>query len=685
MSKKSKQYKTKSNTEKRKIYEGVYNQSIAIPPSLNTTDFLKAYGEIGWLFACVSKISQNVADSDWNAYKGENPVPSKAIDLMKKPNPFMSGYEMLWKTSMFLELRGKAFWYIAKDGVKRPREIWVLSPLDIWIVPDTNNFIKGYVYRAGAQQVPLNPDEVIFFNYPNPLNPYDGISAAQAVSNSLETDKYSAQWNRNFFYNSAEPQGIITSDNSLTDDQFERIQSQWNDKYRGVDNAKRTAILEGGATYTSIQVNQKDMDFYNLRQLNRDEILAAYGVHKSILGLTDNVSRANAETAEYIFQKHTIKPRLRFIQEKLNNEYVKLFSEDAELKFTDPVPENKEFIRDTANAALDKGITKNEYRKILNKLMGWKLDPLPDGDKIWQPVSMQPMGTALPNLQAQNNEQQDAKKKINNYMPKSIKMKIAKIIEKNNETRQNDFLQLAEPLKAEFKSIIESYFQDMRKEIVKKIEAGSKDPVDLKKWNKILQDKTVEIYTKCFKTGGQSVVNEFKGISNIINKDVGVSFNIKDQRVKEKIRNKLNNSTTINDTTKNKIKDVIEEAYNSDDGFSINNIANIIGSPDFAAFGEERAKIIAQTEVLGSLNQATLEGYHQNSDIIDGKAWLTTPSKGSRQTHLDASVDYDEDNAIPVDDNFFIGGYECQCPMDDILPPEEAVNCHCCMMPVVKI
>lgn len=671
-----------------KVFEGIYNQQIAIPPSLNTADFLKSYGEIGWLFACVSKISQNIADSEWKAYKGENPTNSRALEVFMKPNPFQSNYELLWRTSMFLELRGKVFWYIAKDALKRPKEIWVISPLDMWVIPDKDNFIKGYVYRAGTQQIPLNPDEVIMFNYPDPLNPYNGISAAQAAANSLETDKYSAQWNRNFFYNSAEPAGIISTTNTLSDDQFDRIQEQWNDKYGGVDNAKRTAIIEGGATYIPIQISQKDMDFYNLRQMNRDEILGAYGIHKSILGLTDDVSRANAETAEYTFQKHAIKPKLRFIQEKMNNEYVPLFKEDAELKYTDPVPENKEFIRDTANSALDKSITKNEHRQILNRLLGLKLPPLVNGDVIYQPVSMQPMGTALPSPQNKpdtDNEDNSSKAFIKNKAKKSLRKKIAKLIEKNNKTRHQDFLKMAEPLQAEFQDVMKSYFNAMRQDVIKNINDGSHDPVDLKKWNKVLQEKIIPLYVKCFNTAGNTVVSEFKAMECYISKAIGVSFDIKDARVQQKIKNKVNAATSINEDTKHRIKDIVEEMYNSDEGFTISNIAEKIGAEDFPEFDEARCKIIAQTETLGSLNQATAEAYHQNADLIDGKYWLATYSPGSRETHLAAADEYSEDNAIPVDENFVVAGYECQCPMDASLPAEESINCHCCMAPVVNV
>lgn len=684
--------KTQIKQSVQKKFGGYFSQVIQIPPTMGIADMLRSYGQISWLFACVFKIGQNIADSDWNAYKGDNTTNSLALERLKKPNPFMSKYDLFFKTSGYLDLTGKMFWYLAKDGVGRVKEIWPISPLDMWIIPDKENYIKGYFYRAGVEQIPLEPDEVIFFNYPDFLNPYGGIGPSQAAGNALESDKYAAQWNRNFFYNNAEPQGLLLLPD-VNEDDYDRLVAGWNDKYKGVDNAKKTAIIRGSGQvdYKTIQISQKDMDFYNLRQMNRDEILGSFGIHKSILGLTDDVSRANAETAEYTFQKHVIRPRLRFIMEKLNNEYVPMFNEQIELRFTDPVPENKDFIKSVLDSQTDVSITKNESRQIINKLLGEKLDPLPGGDVIYQAISLQPMGTPPPSLPTPDNTQDEPippednppEKGKKKELPRQIRKKIARQIEKNNRTRQEDFLKMAEPLEGDFFNAMDSYLKDMQADVAKNIEDGSKDPVDAKKWNKEIQSQTQALYEKCFKTGGKAVADEFKAIGNYIHKSTGVEFDYKDPGVQRAIQKKVSKITQINDDTKQRIKDDIEEMYNSDEGFTIRDIAAKIGSADYAMFDEARAQTIAQTEVLGSLNSATFEGYHQNSDLIDGKYWLATYDN-TRQSHLDAAAEYTEDNAIPVDDYFTVGDGEGQYPLDDSLPVEEVVRCHCCMAPKVN-
>jgi len=610
----------------------------------------------------------------------------------------MSQYQLLWKSSAYLELTGKCFWYIAKDGIGRPKEIWCLNPLDVWVIPDKDNFIKGYLYKAGAIEIPLSVDEVIFINLPDLLNPYGGKGPAQAAATNLEIDKYTSTYIKNFFYNDARPGGIVNFPD-IDEDEYDRAVEQYKDKHRSVENSNEILFTKGGAvTFTPININIKDLDISALKDNTRDGILGAFGVPKSIVGITDDVNRSTAEAAEYTFAMHTIKPLLHLFMDVLNNEFVPMFGEDGELRFTDPVPKNKDFVKGVVDTQTNKTLTVNESRDVLNKLMGWNLPHIEGGDVIYQPVSLQPLGTPLPTIQAAVKPVSDKptddvpleptksiKKKI---FSKSLRKKISREVVKNNATRHQDFLSMSEPLQANFKSMVQAYLKDMQKEVIQKVLDGNKDPVDIKKWNKTLQDKTVDLYVKCFNAGGKAVVQEFKSIENYIHKDIGMGFNIKDPAVQSKIQSKVSKITQVNIDTKQRIKDVIDQSYKDSDedneDFTIKNIAEKIGAENFSEFSDSRCTLIAQTEVLTSLNQATNETYKQNSDLIDGKSWLASYSN-TRESHMQASIEYDADNSIPVTEQFSVGGNDCDCPGDDSLPAEEVCNCGCCMMPIVNV
>jgi HK97 family phage portal protein len=677
-----------------KKYDGYYSQQINIAPDMNTGDFIRSYGQISWLFVAVNRIAQNVGSSEWKAFKGETVQESSlALNVIAHPNRFMSQYQLLWKSAAYLELTGRCFWYIAKDKIGRPKEIWCLNPLDVWVQPDKDNFIKGYLYKVGAVQVPLDVDEVIFINLPDLMNPYSGKGPAQSAANDLEVSKYTNTFVKNFFYNNGTPAGIVNFPD-ISPDEYDRAVEEYKDKHRGVERSNEILFTKGGAvTFTPITMNIKDMNVSILQDQSRDSVLGAFGVPKSIVGITDDVNRSTAEAAEYTFAMHTIKPLLHLFMDVINNEFVPMFGEDLVLKFTDPVPKNKDFVNTVITTHLDKSMTKNEVRDVLNKLMGWNLKPIQGGDVIYQQVSLQPVGTALPIPQApvkpEDTPPEEPAKSIKKKEYSSlVRKKINRQILKNNAARNSNFLKMAEPLRNEFNGTMEDYFKTQQKDVVDKVLAGSKDPVDLPEWNKKLQEATVVLYTKCFNTGGQAVVQEFKSISNYIHKDLGISFDIKDPKVQAKIQSKVSKITEVNDTTKQSIKDIIEEAYQDETAdnmtFTIANLAKLIASADFADFDEARCNLISQTEVLTSLNQATIEGYKQNADLIDGKAWLASYNN-TRETHLEAAEQYSVDSPISVTNQFDVGGNSCDCPGDDSLPADEVCGCECCTCPVVNV
>lgn len=672
----------------RKIFEGYFNQTISIPPSMNTQDFLKAYGEIGWLFACVNAISNNVADSEWKAYKGDAETPkSPALQLISNPNPFMSQYELLWKTDAYLEVRGKVFWYIAKDKMNRPREIWVISPLDMWIVPDQENFIKGFVYRAGAQQVPLDPDEVIFFNMPDLINPYNGIGPAQAAANSLETDRYSSQWNRNFFYNNAEPQGIMTFP-EVNDDDFDALKEKWNDKYGGIDNAKKLAIVRGtGITYTPIQISQKDMDFSKLRDKSRDEILGAFGVPKSILGITENVNRANAETAEYTFAKHIIRPRLRLIQEKINNELVTLFKDGIKLKFTDPVPENKDFIKTVVDTQVNKTLTVNEGRRIIAKLLGEKLEDIDGGNVLYQANSLIPIGSPAPepapaeetDPEVQPNEKPEGGQEGENLNQptKQLKKKIVNLVT-DKEQYWKDFVAKAEQNEKKIAPVWSEIFQEQKDQIIanlknrKSIKSNNDDEeyaalfafLETTEEKRKIKNKVKPVITDIYAEKAQQAIDQL---------DIDYSFDLQNPEVTKWFEDYcLDQTDLINQTTKDLITEQLKEGEKN--GESINDLVKRI-EQYFSTFEGWRVQTIARTETIASSNAGTLAGYKQSS-VVKKKGWLTSMDGRERESHAHA-----DGQIVGLDDNFQLDGGEGPAP-GQIGTPEEDCNCRCTIIAV---
>lgn len=254
----------------------------------------------------------------------------QALNLWNQPNEIMTGQFFRETLQLHLDLTGHSFWVVSKMG-SIPTEMWPISKADMDVVPSSNpNYaVAGYIYTGpDGQQIPLQRDEVIWVRNPDPGSLFGGATPLQSMAVELESQRLTAQYKRNFFRNNAEPGGVWDLDlpegTILSDEEFNTIAERWSEQHRGVNNAHRVAIVERGR-WTPTSNSLKDMQFVELRRDDRDAVYEGLGVSKSLLGVTEDVNRSNAETNEYVFAKYRVVPRCERIKDALNGPYLKMF------------------------------------------------------------------------------------------------------------------------------------------------------------------------------------------------------------------------------------------------------------------------------------------------------------------------------------------------------------------------
>jgi HK97 family phage portal protein len=310
---------------------------------------------LNWRFygnRCTAKAEAGV---EWGLFrkatsgKKEDRTPvtaHAALDLWNKPNNFYTQSEFVEAGAQHKQLTGEQWWVIGRvEGVTIPLEMWPVRPDRIQPVPDPKEFLLGYMYTGpDGQQVALGKDDVIFIRTPHPTDPYRGIGPVQALLTDLDAARYSAEWNRNFFLNSAEPGGIIEVPGHLGDTEFDELRDRWNEQHKGIANAHRVAILEHGK-WVDRKFTQRDMQFAELRNLSREVIREAFGFPKPMTGAVDDVNRSNADAGAVMFARWLVVPDLEAIRDALNHRFLPLFGTTAqglEFDFVNPIPDDVE-------------------------------------------------------------------------------------------------------------------------------------------------------------------------------------------------------------------------------------------------------------------------------------------------------------------------------------------------------
>ncbi|MDP4147363.1 MAG: phage portal protein [Bacillota bacterium] len=674
------------------------------PPARNTYQILDMYSKNPRMNP-IRKISEDVGGAKFKLYTG--PDKKKIIenhpllDLLNNPNPMpeWTGYLTRYLTEVYMLLKGQGYWVLERNGLGMPTEIWLLPPH--WI-RETPSFYRPYytvqplgVSTLGVMYIPQ--EDVIHFKDPNPLDPYArGIGQAEGIADEIETDEFMAKYAKRFFYNDATPPFVVTAPGAQ-EEEIDRMEQRWIEKHGGYNKSHGPAFMNWEANIQILKETNREMEYIESRRFLRDLCNQHFNVPPEILGINENSNRATIGAAEYIYSKNVLVPKFRLVEDTVNTQLCPMYKDKPYFEFDNVVPDDKEFELTKANAGVTNStIMVDEWRKV----NGMEELPNGQGQVLMVKVGVQPTKPQdLQNFQAgrmqqqnNNNNQQEDNQEDAGKMIKSLtkiqRKAVAKAIQKKNATRIKDRDKLSKPLEDEFEEAMKSYLNDMKNDVIAKVKQGAKNPINTGKWDKELENRVKPLYEKIFKAGGQSVVDEFKGYKDIVTKDselddFDVFFDFKDPAVSKMIKSKLMKIKNINQTTKDNVADLIQEAYESDEGFSINQITKQIDEmPDF---DQARARTIAQTETLSSLNIATSQAYVQNKDLIDGKAWLSNGDSKTRPAHLQASMDYTEDSAIPVDDYFTVGGEDCLCPGDESLSAENVVNCRCCMAPVVKI
>jgi len=349
------------------------HQAYDTDPIRTDADALKAYS--GWVYACVSTISQDVRSSTWNVWQkaGTGREDWKALeegqvpDVLARPNSSQTFADLLELTQVHLDLAGRAFWHLVTAGPGgRVVGIQPLNPdwVSKAVYNDARTQLTGWeIAVGGSGRRTLPAEDVILFRYPDPVDPVGGMSPIRAVAMSADMDTYSRAYAASHLRNHAQPTGILTTESELTRDQASTLAEAWKDSHQGTNNIQ---VLGKGAQYQPLSSTIRDLAYLELSRVSRDQILAAYHVPASKLGLVEDSSRANGEESDRTYSALCLGPRLRRYHEPITQRVLPRLGLDSSrfcFEF-DPVEvADKTFERDAAQAAFQAGaITLDEYR-----------------------------------------------------------------------------------------------------------------------------------------------------------------------------------------------------------------------------------------------------------------------------------------------------------------------------------
>ncbi len=236
------------------------------------------------------------------------------LSLLATPNPVTCGPDLMEDWYGYLLIAGNA--YLEAVSIDdAPRELYVLRPDRMNVVPGADGWPEAYDYSANGrtvrfQQLNGGVRPILHMALFNPSNDYYGMSPIEAAAVAIDVHNAASGWNKALLDNSARPSGalVYTSGAHMTEAQFGRLKSELETNYQGAINAGRPMLLEGGLDWKSMSMSPKDMDFIEAKNAAAREIALSLGVPPMLLGIPGDNTYSNYQEANRVFWRQTILP-----------------------------------------------------------------------------------------------------------------------------------------------------------------------------------------------------------------------------------------------------------------------------------------------------------------------------------------------------------------------------------------
>jgi len=268
------------------------------------------------VYACVYKIASTMASLGLEIYErnGENVVPANvhpAYDLVRtKPNDYQTAYEF-WETIVASAvIYGMGYAIIERDerGYAVQLNPVHYSDVDLRIVKGE----RIYSVREVGIVRPENMLEICNLHRMSPIRLH---------RENLGLAKSAQDFGAEYFGQSGQMTGVLTSEQPLKKEQMDVIQGSWN---AGSSNAG-TKLMPFGFKYQRISISPDEAQFIETRKFQAEEICRIFSVPPSLVQLPSQTTYNNVEQQNLMFARHTIVPWTQRVEQEIDRKLIPSF------------------------------------------------------------------------------------------------------------------------------------------------------------------------------------------------------------------------------------------------------------------------------------------------------------------------------------------------------------------------
>lgn len=635
----------------------------------------KLYGMQSTIYKCSSVIAQNIAQLQlkvWDVSESDNWVDVSHLpdfQIFKKYNQYQTAYDFWEAVITYLELTGEAPILKRYQGRKLV-ELFPFPNYMLILVPQNDFVVDHYILDLMGTRIEAQPKDIFMLKYFNPSQPLRGISPIQAALGEVTLDLSAQQSSKNLFKHGARPSGIVTTEKEIGKDVWQRAMDAIKMNFEGVSNHGKIAAMSHGFKFHPITISNKDSQLLEQRNFTKKTISEVYGVPPIyLMDFSDSSVLANADVQEKLLWTSTILPRLKKIEDLLNDFLLPEITAKQNLLVQFDLSKVSALQKDTTKKfdrwakGVELGVvSRNEMRDEMFELPNVEQ---PGMDDYYNPPIM-PQKDTLAVIQ-------ESIGKFIPYTQKDLEIDVKSVVKGLDETdfqllkfrTAESVIKFSDDMASDFELALIRLFSKQRIEIIELIDNLKHYKteftgmlIDFDKWvdefraeGKVYLSKalyqSMEMWAQTY---GEIIDIHAPGIEGFVN-EASIKY-----------------ATIVNQTTVDEIDSIISKGLA--DGMSMNEISKLIeGYFDNSA--EYRARRISRTEMMRASNHGRFEANKQ-SVTFGYHMWITSRDTKVRDSHtaMDGVI-VKVGDSFPVDDTTM---YDYRYP--------SAINERCTTMPV---
>ena len=278
-----------------------------------------AYHTNPWVRTAEATVTRRVTGLDWHLEDAEDEEindPQGDVlalrTLLERPQANlpnrrqMTRRELVSITSRHMGLCGMAYWYLDGKGLAgQVSAIIYVNPARVWPSQDARGNLVGWVLdpqdEYGNGGIPLSLQELLPFYLEPPDWGHIGTGLFEAASLKAQITNLADQHAAYVLGTGGRIAGIVSpKEGTIPPESFAKLVAEFRNVNEAPDAAKRTTILDGPIDFTPTAADPSELNLIQLSTMNRDDILAIWGVPPSQAGIPQSSGGLNSgETRKY--------------------------------------------------------------------------------------------------------------------------------------------------------------------------------------------------------------------------------------------------------------------------------------------------------------------------------------------------------------------------------------------------